>query len=169
MTLENFNNLSFEAAYAELQKCCGAKKWIDRMVNARPFFSSQHLFEKADTIWNSLSPSDWKEAFSHHLRIGDLKDDNRRVGSSTTLAQEEQSSVKNASSLILNDLSRLNIEYERKFGYIFIVYATGKTAAEMLGLLLKRIDHAPDREIVIAAEEQRKITRLRLEKLFTPV
>src|SRR5574341_2616307 len=128
MTLKNFNSLSFEAAYAELQKCCGAKNWVKRMLDIRPFASSHLLFEKADTIWNGLSPSDWKEAFSYHPKIGELKKDNPKMRSTASFAQQEQSLVKSASSFTLNELLRLNIEYEKKFGYIFIVCATGKTA-----------------------------------------
>jgi 2-oxo-4-hydroxy-4-carboxy-5-ureidoimidazoline decarboxylase len=166
MTIEELNNLSPEAARAEFQKCCGADRWVKKMVNGRPFSSTEQLFQTAETIWRSLGPSDWKEAFLHHPKIGNIKGLREKFESTGDLAASEQSGVQQASEATLNELTRMNREYEAKFGYIFIVNATGKTADEMLHILKQRIENEPAKELLIAAEEQRKITRIRLDKML---
>ncbi len=163
MTLESLNDLSFEAAYLEFQKCCGARNWVRQIVDRRPFASLQEFFEAAGTIWNTLSPSDWKEAFEHHPRIGDREA--LREKFSTTAAEAEQAGILTTTEEVLQRLAERNREYEEKFGYIFIVCATGKSAEEMLKTIEERLHNEPEPELIIAAEEQRKITRIRLEKL----
>lgn len=127
------------------------------MVARRPFGSREALLQSAGEIWNSLGKSDWLEAFSHHPRIGE---------SATGAASREQSGVAHAANQTLHELADTNKEYERRFGYIYIVCATGKSADEMLSIAKQRLTNDPDTELKIAAEEQRKITRLRLEKLL---
>jgi len=122
------------------------------------------LFEDAEEKWYECNEEDWKEAFSHHPKIGDINSLKEKFSSS--FAEGEQSSIKQASELILQSLAEGNKAYEEKFGYIFIVCATGKSAEEMLGILTARLHNDPRDEIKIAMEEQNKITRLRLEKLF---
>jgi len=167
VTLPEINSLSFEAAYIEFHRCCAAKKWVAQMADRRPFRSRDDLMTAADTLWQGLEPSEWKDAFGHHPRIGDLESLKERFGSTATWAEGEQSGVRTASDEILMKLATGNREYEEKFGYIFIVCATGKSAVEMLDLLKQRIDNGGDKELAIAAEEQRKITRIRLEKLLS--
>lgn len=136
------------------------------MADRRPFHSRDDLMTAADRIWQGLEPSEWKDAFGHHPRIGDLESLKERFGSTATWAEGEQLGVRTASDEILMKLATGNREYEEKFGYIFIVCATGKSADEMHSLLELRLQNDPDHELTIAAEEQRKITRIRLEKLL---
>lgn len=135
------------------------------MVKRRPFSSLPGLLEMAERELDRLAPEDWLECFAHHPRIGDLEGLQRKYGTSG-LAAGEQAAAQGAPQAILAALAQANRAYEQRFGYIFIVCATGKSAAEMLALLRGRIDNDPGRELAIAAGEQRKITRLRLEKLF---
>ena len=166
MILEEINKLTYEVAYIEFQKCCGARQWVAQMADRRPFHSRDDLMTAADAIWQGLEPSAWKDAFGHHPRIGDLQALKEKFASTATWAEGEQSELRNASEEILMKLGAGNKEYEEKFGYTFIVCATGKNADEMLSLLEQRLQNNPEHELTIAAEEQRKITRIRLEKLL---
>lgn len=128
------------------------------MTAARPYAIADAMFVTGDVVWSALDRADWLEAFSSHPQIG---------GQSTNRwSAHEQSGVATATETVLDRLATKNREYESRFGYIFIVCATGKSADEMLEMLERRITNDPDRELPIAAEEQRKITRLRLEKLL---
>jgi OHCU decarboxylase len=126
------------------------------MSEERPFRDTEQLLEMADRVWWSLTPADWREAFAAHPRIGET--------SGSRWSQQEQSGAASAQAAVLAELAEANREYERRFGHIFIVCATGKTAEEMLGLLRARLSNDPETELKVAAEEQRKITRLRLQK-----
>ncbi|MEW5798736.1 MAG: 2-oxo-4-hydroxy-4-carboxy-5-ureidoimidazoline decarboxylase [Bacteroidota bacterium] len=168
MTLEEFNVLSDEKFFAELERCCGSRQWINGMKKKRPYNSFTSIFQHADNVWKSLSQDDWKEAFTHHPKIGDVENVRKKFGSTGNWAESEQRGVQNSSEEILRQLAEGNNSYEKKFGYIFIVCATGKNADEMLSILNSRLNNSVEQEIHIAAEEQRKITRIRLEKLFSP-
>ncbi len=135
------------------------------MAKEHPFASAEELKSKSETAWKSLTRSDWLAAFAHHPKIGDVESLHKKFATTAGWAANEQSGVGSASEDIINSLARGNQEYEARFGYIFIVCATGKTAAEMLGLLATRLEHEPDTEFDIACREQKKITQLRLEKL----
>lgn len=135
------------------------------MLLLRPFSSAESLLQAAEQVWNKLGPEDFKEAFTHHPKIGDLNSLREKFSTSANWAAGEQSSVATASEAVLEELAAGNDRYERKFGFIFIVCASGKTADEMLALLKARLPNDPDTEIKIAAAEQSKITKLRLEKL----
>ncbi len=148
-----------------LRGCCGASAWVEGMLARRPFESRETLLATARDEWFSLEPSDWLEAFGHHPKIGDREALRQRFARTAHLSEREQSGVDGASEEILAALAEGNREYERRFGYIFIVCATGKSAGEMLELLRTRLPNPPDVEIRIAAGEQAKITELRLEKL----
>jgi 2-oxo-4-hydroxy-4-carboxy-5-ureidoimidazoline decarboxylase len=124
------------------------------------------LLEIAESNWYACEVKDWLEAFSNHPKIGDLGSLKEKYRSTAHLAAGEQASVNQASEKILQSLADLNKLYENKFGYIFIVFATGKSADEMLALLKARLQNDPEKEIGIAMDEQNKITRLRLEKIF---
>lgn len=163
---QKLNELSNEEAAALFSKCCGARKWISGMTGARPFETDRNIIESAEKIWSGLDESDWLEAFKHHPKIGDINSLREKYSSTKQLAENEQSGVNNASNEVLEELAKLNDEYEKKFGYIFIVCATGKTADEMLSIIKSRISNEPQAEIKIAMEEQNKITKLRLEKLL---
>lgn len=137
------------------------------MIERRPFKDAGHLFAVAGETWNNLKPGDWKEAFSHHPKIGDVNALREKFASTATWASGEQSGVSGAADETLKRLAEGNAEYERKFGYIFIVCATGKSAEEMLEMLEMRLKNPEDQELKIAAAEQAKITRIRLEKLLS--
>lgn len=149
-------------ARAALAASCGSARWVDRMVARRPFRSRDALLSAAREEWWALSPDDWREAFSHHPKIGDRASLRARFPSTHQLSAEEQAGVTGASEHVVAALAEGNRAYEEKFGYIFIVCATGKRADEMLELLRARLDNDPQTEIRIAAEEQAKITALRL-------
>ena len=131
-------------------------------MKRRPFGSRDQLLTAARDDWFALGPADWREAFRHHPRIGDSDALRRRFAPTANLAEEEQSGVAGASDVVLTALAEGNRAYERKFGYIFIVCATGKSAGEMLAMLLSRLQNDRDTELRAAAEEQAKITALRL-------
>lgn len=137
------------------------------MVAARPFRSLAGLLGAADTAWAACGPADWLEAFSHHPRIGDLDSLRRRFADTAAWATGEQAGTAEADEATLAALAAGNASYERVFGHIFIVCATGKTAPEMLALLEARLANTPESEACVAAAEQHKITRLRLEKLLS--
>lgn len=148
-----------------LLKCCGSANWVKGMCDNFPK-EKEKLFENAENIWFGLNESDWVEAFTHHPKIGDLASLEKKFGSTKDFTSNEQSSVNHASMETLKELAEYNEKYEKKFGFIFIVCATGKTADEMLDLIKKRIKNNYEEELKIAMGEQNKITKLRLEKLF---
>ena len=166
MTIEELNALPLAEARAEIERCCGASRWVDDLCAHRPFADRAALFAEAERIWRKLDHEDWREAFGHHPKIGDVESLRRRFATTAGWAADEQRGAAEASERTFSALARGNRAYEEKFGYIFIVCATGKSAEEMLGLLEARIHNDPEVEIQIAAEEQMKITRLRLEKLL---
>ena len=157
MTLAELNALDPEAARREFARCCGSVRWASAMAGRRPFRNRDDLVLAADDVWWSLEGSDWLEAFSHHPRIGE-----RAAG----WARDEQSGARGAPDSTMKALATLNHDYERKFGHVFLIFATGKSADDMLAELRRRLDNQPAPELRIAAGEQAKITRLRLEKLL---
>lgn len=167
MTLEQFNQLDDSEKAAQLELCCGSQAWKESILKKFPFETERELLLAADECWQDGAESDWKEAFLHHPKIGDLESLRQKFASTASLALGEQSSVNSASDEILQKLKRGNEDYEAKFGYIFIVCATGKSAAEMLEILELRLKNDPATEIMIAMQEQSKITGLRLKKLLS--
>ena len=166
MTLHELNTLPLPLLKDELTKCCGSSAWVNRMV---PFFPADdlvELLEDAEEQWFLCSESDWKEAFAQHPKIGDVESLKTKFASTAQWASGEQSSINSASTQTIEALAKANKEYEEKFGYIFIVYASGKSAEEMLAILQNRLQNNPEVEIEIAADEQNKITKLRIEKLL---
>ncbi len=166
MHFAQLNRLDSQTAQAELLRCCGASRWVKEMASCRPFHDETKFFAAADEIWWQLSPEDWREAFSHHPRIGGLDGLRKKFTSTREWSMGEQTGVQEAAEDVLKALAAGNTAYEEKFGYIFIVCATGKSAEEMLAILQQRLPNDPAVEIKIAAEEQSKITRIRLEKLL---
>jgi 2-oxo-4-hydroxy-4-carboxy-5-ureidoimidazoline decarboxylase len=156
---------SADEARRLLQACCGSTRWVERMLARRPFGRVDKLLATARTEWFALTPDDWREAFSQHPKIGDRDSLRRRFPTTHHLSEQEQSGVADASEAVLDALSDGNRAYEARFGYIFIVCATGRTADEMLRMLRARLDNDAEGELRVAAEEQAKITALRLERL----
>ncbi len=153
----------------ELLKCCGSAQWAQTMAQRRPYQSVEELARTANDVWWSLSHADWLEAFRSHPPIGKKLGEKDAAGEVAKQSQQwsgqEQAAVHEADDDTINSLARLNREYEQKFGFIFIVCATGKSAAEMLAILRQRLPNEIDAELRIAATEQAKITELRLKKL----
>ncbi len=162
---ERIDRASPDEARRLLATCCGSSAWVERMVRRRPFGSAEGLVSGARAAWADLTHTDWLEAFSHHPKIGDRASLARRFAGTGHLSAQEQSGVDDASAEVLDDLATANRTYEEKFGYIFIVCATGRSAAEILALLRARLPNDAPTEIRIAAAEQAKITALRLQRL----
>lgn len=160
MTLGELNALPGARAEQELLKCCASQRWAKAMTARRPFKSKDDLQTAAEQEWWKLKYPDWLEAFSHHPRIGDR-------AKAQGFAKQEQSGASGASDATLLSLESLNRLYEEKFGFVFLIFATGKSADEMLGALQRRLQNGRDVELKNAVGEQAKITRLRLEKLLT--
>lgn len=149
-----------------LQRCCGAKRWVEGMLARRPFDSLAAIHAAADEVWATMTRDDYLEAFAHHPRIGEnLAELKQKFGSTAHLASAEQAGAESANEETLLALRDGNAAYHARFGHSFIVCATGKSAPEMLALLQARLSNEPEAELAIAAAEQAKITHLRLEKL----
>ena len=166
MTLHDFNTLDPAQLKEVLRKCCGSSTWIEKMLPFIPADDLVELLEDAEEQWWKCKEEDWKEAFAAHPKIGDTASLAKKFPETADWAAGEQSAAREAGTEILEALAEANRLYEGKFGYIFIVCATGKTAKEMLAILQSRMQNSPYDEIQVAADEQNKITKLRLEKLF---
>jgi OHCU decarboxylase len=176
MTLEALNELDVAAAERELGFCCGARRWAQRMAAKRPFRDFAAVVQEADKIWLSLDPADWLEAFASHPRIGegptsrgsdDAGSHEASNNRSAAWSAREQAGMDDASSATRLRLAAANREYERRFGFIYIVCAHGLSADQLLAVAERRLGNSRDEEVVNAAEEQRKITLLRLAKLVS--
>lgn len=166
MTIDEFNKLPVDEAVTELLNCCGSQVWAEQMAAARPFRSLDKLADHAKHTWAGLSKEDWREAFAAHPRIGEADSSRNRMVHTRKWASEEQSGASAASQTVMAMLSEGNKRYEARFGHIFIVFATGKSASQMLRMLKDRLKNDPSDEIEIAAAEQEKITHLRLQKMI---
>ena len=158
MRLDELNALPNDDATRELLRCCGSSRWAGQMAAARPFLDFETILAAADKTWNGLAPTDWLEAFSAHPRIGET--------AGSAWSAQEQAGARRADDAVRARLTARNRDYEARFGYIFIVCATGKSSEEMLALLQQRLQNDPAAELRMAAEEQRRITHLRLQKLL---
>ena len=163
MKLEELNNIDKNERRRLLMGCCFCSRWASTLAAEGPFVSIQDLIEKASRCWSEMSEADILEAFSGHPRIGDVRDLEKKYGSSPV---EEQASVRIAKTRTLELLKVKNDEYLEKFGFIFIVFATGKTAEEMLGLLESRLGNSRETEIENGAREQSLIFTRRLRQLL---
>lgn len=164
--LARFNQLALSQAEARLTQCCGSSAWVAQLVDRRPFESVASLSEASREAFAALAEYDWLEAFSHHPRIGDLKALKEKFAATAGWASGEQSGALGASEETLRALAAGNDDYLSKFGFVFLVCATGKGADEMLYLLRARLPHTREEELRLAGIEQQKITALRLEKLL---
>jgi 2-oxo-4-hydroxy-4-carboxy-5-ureidoimidazoline decarboxylase len=162
------NALTSQAANTALVRCCGSKRWVRGMLALRPFDSTPALFRAARDVWSALSESDYLEAFEHHPPIGsDLATLAAKFPATAGLAGREQGGVQGAAESTLLALRDGNLAYRQKFGFLFIVCATGKSAVEMLAILRGRLGNDRATELRIATGEQAKITELRLQKMTT--
>ncbi|MEJ2442727.1 MAG: 2-oxo-4-hydroxy-4-carboxy-5-ureidoimidazoline decarboxylase [Exilibacterium sp.] len=166
MNLEAFNQLHEAEARRLLTQCCAATTWVERMLAARPFTDSDSLLRLAAQHWKELGEADYLQAFAAHPQIGAIDSLREKYTDTKTLAGGEQAGVDGADEATLQALAAGNNAYRDKFGFIFIVCATGKSAAEMLQLLQQRLPNERAVELRNAAEQQHKITRIRLEQLL---
>jgi OHCU decarboxylase len=161
--LTEWNGADEAAALEAMIACCGARRWAAAMVALRPMSSIVELSESADRVWATMEEADWMEAFACHPRIGERKAAHATV-QSTAWSRQEQSSVAAAQERVLAELTEGNAEYERRFGFTYIVCATGKSADEMLAILQRRLASSREAELREAAEQQRQILQIRLGK-----
>ncbi|MFL6335960.1 MAG: 2-oxo-4-hydroxy-4-carboxy-5-ureidoimidazoline decarboxylase [Pyrinomonadaceae bacterium] len=160
------NRLSLDEARAALLACCGSTRWADAVAALRPFWDVGQLLNLAGRVWRELPREDWLEAFRAHPKIGEKQAEKETGAEAQSWAEGEQARAREASNETLDALAEANREYEKRFGFIFIVCATGKSAEEMLALLRERINHDPETELRVAAGEQWRITELRLKKFL---
>lgn len=161
--LEEWNKADEKTATEAMLACSGARRWAKEMVAQRPIASVAALSEAADRIWATMNEADWLEAFACHPRIGERKH-TAASELSNTWSQQEQSDASNASQTVLQELAEGNRLYEERFGFTYIVCATGKSADEMLQILKRRLPNARVAELREAAEQQRQIMQVRLGK-----
>lgn len=162
MTVKVFNKISKAEKAKLLMSCCGSSVWAALMMKQFPFAGEKELIDAAIHIWyNQCSSIDWLESFAHHPKIGDLKSITKKF------AGKEQASVAAATKKTMTALANANAAYGAKFGFIFIVCATGKPATGMLRQLEDRLSNTIGEELHIAMGEQMKITILRFQKIIT--
>ncbi|MFT4825680.1 MAG: 2-oxo-4-hydroxy-4-carboxy-5-ureidoimidazoline decarboxylase [Halioglobus sp.] len=166
MSVETLNTMNAKTASHSFRQCCTSQAWIENMVASRPYDSAQAVIEAADKNWLGLQEQDYLEAFDGHPKIGDVGSLKAKYSNTKELAAGEQSLVEVATDDVIQALSDGNTAYQEKFGFIFIVCATGKSAAQMLSLLNARLPNSRELELTNAAEEQRRIFQIRLEKLL---
>lgn len=165
-TLQSWNEAPADEALEAMIACCGSKRWAAAMVALRPIGSVVELSVAADRVWGEMKEADWLQAFACHPRIGE-RPQRRTAHASTQSAawsSQEQSSANTAGERVLAELAASNAVYERRFGFTYIVCATGKSAEEMLDLLNRRLTNDRFEELREAAEQQRQITQIRLGK-----
>ncbi|HEX3559338.1 MAG TPA: 2-oxo-4-hydroxy-4-carboxy-5-ureidoimidazoline decarboxylase [Pyrinomonadaceae bacterium] len=160
------NRLSAEEAERALQACCGSSRWARETAALRPFRDVGQLFDAGGRVWFGLESADWLEAFRAHPRIGEKRAEVGVSEAARRWSEGEQSRARDAATQTLDALAAANRAYEEKFGFIFIICATGRTAAEMLAVLRERMENDAETELRVAAAEQWRITELRLRKLL---
>ena len=167
---QHLSALSETERIESLHRCCGSTRWAQELssrIGSETLSSTEAVFTLSEKIWFTMDKADYLEAFSHHPQIGADPDKLReRFQKTHTWSANEQSGMSGASESTIMKLAQGNTDYLDKFGYIFIVCATGKSADEMLALLEARLLNHPKDELKNAAAEQAKITRLRMEKLI---
>ena len=166
MTIDALDRADAATARAALARCCGASAWLNAMLAARPFGEAAGLRAAAESAFARMTAADWREAFEHHPRIGDLDALRERFAATRAWAGAEQSGSTTAGEATRLALRQGNLDYEARFGHRFIVFASGRSADEMLVLLRERLANPPGRELEIAAAEAARIARLRIDKLL---
>jgi OHCU decarboxylase len=162
-SLDSLNALPLASAVDLLRQCCGSLEWARRVAAGRPYASDNALLEAAEEVWWGLRREDWLEAFRAHPRLGDYATEERSHASDWSNGEQSEIAKDGGSR---SELQRLNREYEKHFGWIFILCATGKSADDVRRSLIGRMDNDPASELRVAAEEQSRITRLRIRKLL---
>lgn len=158
--VQSFNHLSQRQAISALYECCSSSIWALRVAGARPFVDDDALLEYADLILAELTDADLDEALAGHPRIGDRPDN--------ASSRREQSGVAGADPAVLAELRALNAAYEEKFGHVYLVFANGRPATELLAILAERIRNDAVTERRVLRMELAKINRSRLTRMLTP-
>lgn len=166
--VQRLDALPPDEAAAAFRACCNASRWVDAMVRARPFATVPALFEAAERAWADTAEPDWHEAFRGHPRIGETKAAAGQSAAEQRWSSQEQQGAARADDEARRALAEVNRAYEARFGHIYLVCATGKSADELLAIARARLANDPATELRVAASEQLKILRLRLAKLLTP-
>jgi OHCU decarboxylase len=161
--LTAWNKADEATAFDAMIACCGARRWASAMVALRPIGSVLDLSEAADRVWGTMEEADWMEAFVCHPRIGERKAAHA-AARSVAWSKQEQSSASGAAEQVLAEIAEGNACYEERYGFTYIVCATGKSAEEMLTILKRRLLSDRAAELIEAAEQQRQITQIRLGK-----
>jgi OHCU decarboxylase len=159
-TLAWLNALPRDEAEAHLLLCCGSRAWAAAVAAQRPYVRLAELMETADAVWSELGTADWLEAFAAHPRLGESG------GHAPRQSEKEQSGIVQAGDATLASLAEENRRYEARFGHVFLFSAAGRTASEVLSAIRQRMGNNAATEVEVAAEEQRKITRLRLGSML---
>jgi len=166
-TVTGVNDMATARLFMMFHRCCGSKRWAEAMVAAHPFQSAAEMFGVAEHIWWHLEEKDWRQAFKHHPEIGtEVSEIQDKHATTSDLSAEEQAGIADAALETLSALATANATYRDRFGFVFLISATGKSADDVLSALRMRIMNSPEDEVRHAAAEQAKITRLRLEKLL---
>ena len=165
LTLSELNALPTSEAERELLTCCGSGAWAREVAAGRPYVGVEVLLSTSDWVWSRLMPDDWREAFAKHPRIGE-RAPATATGTERRWSDREQSRAQEGDAAVLAELATANAEYEDRFGHVFLICATGKSADEILANARLRLNNHAERELHVAAEEQRRITHLRLRKLL---
>jgi OHCU decarboxylase len=158
--LRELDALPREAAVERFLSICHSRRWAESMAASRPFGDTARLQDAADSLWLGLGPADWMEALEGHPRIGETG------GASQEHSRQEQAGMREASDSVQAAIADGNRRYEERFGHIFLISAAGRRPEEILGELTRRLDNSPEEELRVAAEEHRRITRLRLERML---
>ena len=166
-TVGELDAVSETQATEMLRSCCGSSRWVAQMVSRRPFGTHDALLATADALWRGLSPADWQEAFRHHPRIGDQRRAPAQTEQGAIWSNREQAGVRHADATVRQMLAAVNQEFEERFGWIYIVNASGKTADQLLTLARQRMENGPDTELRVAAGEHEQIMLNRLDKLVS--
>jgi hydroxyisourate hydrolase len=169
MTLDQLNRLARHEAMAAFHRCCGSSAWATLMTERRPFRDIDALLAWADDAWNGLRPDDWLKAFAHHPSIGGDDAERPRFRSTRAWSVCEQAGMAGAADDVRCRLAEANDAYFQRFGFVFLICATGRSADEMLESLQRRLGNDRETELHVAAEQQRLILRLRLERLLRPM
>ena len=165
LTLDGLNALPASDAERELLACCGSRAWAREVAAGRPYPDVETLLVTSDRIWWRLPPDDWLEAFANHPRIGE-RAAAKATRNDQRWSEAEQARAQQGAASVLGELAAANAQYEDRFGHVFLICATGKSADEILAHARSRLQNSPERELRVAAEEQRRITHLRVRKLL---
>ena len=158
--IDRFNETPYAEAVRRLYSCFASQSWAERVAGGRPYADFESLWAACEAAWSGLAPADWLGAFAAHPRIGE------KGGRAPDSSEREQSGVHAATRATRDALAEENRRYEARFGHVFLISASGRTAGEILAALRQRMSNDPSAEIEVAAAEHRKITRLRLERML---